>query len=59
VVFEFIDARHYFIVDKLAGRVGNHPVFFGEVFRCEDFCRCAFLNQKRATFDYLLLFDYG
>ena len=59
VLLEFIDARHDFVVDKLARRVGNHAMLFGEVFRREDLIGRALLNQKRATFDYLFLFDYG
>ena len=54
VLFKFVDARDDFVVDKLARRLGNHAMLFGEIFRRENFLRGAVLNQEGATLDDLL-----
>ena len=51
VMLELVDARIYFVVDKLTSRLGDHAMFFSEVFRCEDIFSRSFFNQERATFD--------
>src|SRR6185436_12506348 len=59
VLLELVNARHYFLIDKLPRRVGDHAMLFGEVFRREDLLRRPLLDQERATFEKLFLFGYG
>ena len=44
MLFEFVDTRGDFVIDKLPRGVGNHRVFFSEIFRREDLFRSALLN---------------
>jgi hypothetical protein len=44
VFLEFIDMGIHFIVNKLARRIGNHPMLFSEILRRKDLFRCAFFD---------------
>ena len=59
VFFQLVDARHDFVIDKLARCLGNHPMLFGEVFRRENFLRRAIFNQERSPLEHFFLFGYG
>ena len=54
MLFELVDVRDDFVVNKLARGLGDHAMFFGEIFRGKDFGGGAVLDQKRATLDYPL-----